>query len=932
MSGFIYGPSGQILGGTPGAFRPGTLGPPQSSFPRLPVQPSLQQARRPLLASGSPAETAITLFPPITVFVGILSGIFGGVTQRPLTDVQSAIGRQFPNPDSLVCGLPIDVSIVNSGQPATLNIPCDDPSFGGSFRAKDLDNLIVFLGLGQFFNIMSKFITSQFKEQKPTTSGEDEQINIANVVNVTDESAANAVQSVADAVRNGIGAAADAANNVANRTVGQITDTVNAFSNSLFGWAGDVAKWIGQHLWDIVKGIGSTLKDVFDQIVNAVKDAIVPIAKFVTDTLVPILQSIEKIVANILTFYREHIEPILNAVNESIRAIQGAVEAIRADIKSGIEGFLKLPADLANSFSQLDNAMQRATEALSAKQEKVNSRILFGSENIPTGGLLKGLKDAIAGVVQGTAVTTTFTDVVAIGEHCDPVTIQAAANELGNKIQNATGITKVILDAAIDFVLGLAQIGGVLEKIGEVQLEHANEICPIKKLDPASTAEAVRRGFLTLESGEKEVAKQGLDADRFRVIRDLGKHLEDANTLTEYWFRRIISDSDLASGFRDLGFTDAQKTAALSAAVKLIDPEAAAQGVRRGLLDTETYDEVLRVQRFDDGQRELFKALLFRPPGVDEAQLGEYRRQFAGQFTGGGFDLDTIPSWYQDAGRAEGMNDDTIRQRWWMSWNTLDVNAWVNLYFRGLRTYNELEAKLDELHVPRPLHKDLIDSLRPVIPFRTIPAMVKAEILTRAEGLAALRAHGYSEFDATKLLDYATIGKKTTKADTAAALHAESLATAKTLYEDGSITVDQYREVLKNHGMDSATIDATIQVQSAAAALRNRKAAAQGIVDEFGAGLISRDDAMQQIAMLGFTVAEQAKYLKSLKAAKVANAKVPGEAELRQMMAHDIISPGDYVAALEAQGYSQPWAEAFLALRTTPTGPPTTQAPGGTTP
>ena len=902
---------------------------------------------------GGGISSAIPIIGPI--IGGLLGGLLGGSPDPPTAKDQfiSKLRDDFPDQNAPICGTPLDFSDLGGGGAVWLNVPCDDPGFGSASRST-VEWFIQHLGLGTFMRAVAGLLS-------PSPTGHpsfaEAAASAANPISPTVNITADAFSGVAAAIQAGLQANVQSIVDQSNSLFAGIKDTLGSIVTDLAG----AAKNLLGNLGDVLKALAENIGNIIKDLAKTIADGIAALAKAVVDifknNVLPILEAIAKDISSILKFYQEHIQPILQAVSQSIRVIQGAITAIQTDLKAGITGLLNLPNDIANALSGLDAMFQRAVEALSQKSSDVTSKITFGSTTVPAGGWLGGMVGAISGL-STSPKTTTFQP------SSEKLTEPTLAEELP-KVMDAMnqiavdlvkGLWKILKDPAkggelavtvavglfaemfepLEIMLFLWEVmKGPLEVLSELAAETTREIIPIRKLDGATLSEAWKRNFITAGQMDEELLTQGYNQERSKLLRDLTRYVEDAQTLAEYRFRGIITDSDFTSGLRVLGYTDSQIEAFRTGNYKLLDLATAATAVRRGLIDVDGFKQVLATQRYNDAESTLLADILYNPPNPLDADAAARKRQFLGQFAATDENVDTPPAAFAQQAQAAGYDADATRAAWWSSWNTLDVTAWVNLYFRGLRTANQLEAKLTEQHVPSSLHKDLIDSVRPLIPFRTIPGMIKAGILSESSGLQMLQAHGYSQYDAGLLIAYAT--RSTTKAAAQATnqTHAVSLSTARTLYEDGAITEAQYREVLQEHGMTQAQIDATVQVEQIAATAKARKQAAQDIVNEFQAGLIDAPTAMQQIAALGYTQAEQARYLKAIRAARTAKAKIPGEGDLNHMMQKSVITPDEYVAALVASGYSQDWAQKFEEWRNAPSptqsGTPqtTTQSPPG---
>ena len=253
---------------------------------------------------------------------------------------------------------------------------------------------------------------------------------------------------------------------------------------------------------------------------------------------------------------------------------------------------------------------------------------------------------------------------------------------------------------------------------------------------------------------------------------------------------------------------------------------------------------------------------------------------------------------------SQGLNDKAIIYLWHADQNTLDLNSWIQLYFRGIRTKTELSYVAKRYRIPDQLLDDLIDSRRALIPFRTIPSMVSSGVITQTYAISQLQAHGYTLADANALLAYALGKTVKTKVQSAQKTHAVSVATAKQFWEHGALTDEQYSAILTEHGYDASHVALTIKLEKAQLALQERKDYATAIVDQALAGLLSYDQAVTQLTSANYTPAEISKYTRKLITAKRVQTKLPSEAELHTFFSTKIIDADTYKSALASIGFS----------------------------
>jgi hypothetical protein len=197
-----------------------------------------------------------------------------------------------------------------------------------------------------------------------------------------------------------------------------------------------------------------------------------------------------------------------------------------------------------------------------------------------------------------------------------------------------------------------------------------------------------------------------------------------------------------------------------------------------------------------------------------------------------------------------------------------------------------------------------------------------------------LMQHGYSAENAQLLITYAQRPGASSAAKKAQSLHAVSLGIAKREFTDGAITENDYYQILLQHGYTVEGANAEIAVEKAQQAMLVRKENAQLIIDEYGAGILTEQAALAQLAALGLTVYELARYTHKLRAFRVKAAKHPTEAELNDFRKNGIISDAEYTIQVHLLGYTEQVAGWFTEWRTSTSAahassPPTPPTPAG---
>jgi hypothetical protein len=743
-------------------------------------------------------------------------------------------------------------------------------------------------------------------------------VNVTNAETIGKEVA----DTVAGAVKDGVTASAQAASDIAKDTADAVRTGIGGVVDKVVAGVGSALSAIGGVLSDIASWVWNNLTDIFHKIVDNIgtilsdlKDVIVPLIQKVADVVDAVAKQVQQINDTLL-------QPIADIYNSTIKTVATLTTAIEKDLHDGLGGILKIPTDIANGLSSLDASLQRTVEQLGAtNREAINSdwKPMIGAT---VGAPLGTIGETLKGIQGSGPIKTTFDQVTRLPNECatGPITswIEGLQNEIAASDSWWAKGLKIILDGLLSLEFVLAS----LEQKKECYAEEARRNLPTTKLNPGDALEAWRRKFIDADGLKLELSSKGYDGARQSILQAMEVFLADINMAVDWWYRGIIDDADLQDNMEQHGITAADQRAIKAASQNLFPPDLAAEMYLRQLIDADALDRVWQRARMSDQERSGRFNTLLRPPNTAET----IRAAHLGALVGGGFNIGTYrgqaPQSYIDTAARERVTPEVANVLWRSQWYVPDVNTMIQLFFRGIRTLKELHSVMDYWGIPPELRDDLIEAHRPLIPFRSIPNMVKKGVLSELDARKALEAHGFPEDVVLRLLKLADDTTSSTTAAQAQQLHGASLQAAKGLYLDGAITQAQYADILAQHNLTPEAVKLEVQFTDLTHAAAERKQTAQDIIDEALAGLLTIEDAQQQLAQANFTIEEQARYLAKLRSsAKKAN-KTPGEAELFKMLKAGIIDGDLYVSTLEAQGYSEDWANRLLELRIAPQAEP----------
>jgi hypothetical protein len=775
-----------------------------------------------------------------------------------------------------------------------------------------------------------------------TTSPTPANITIQNTVNVTD----NAVQSISDAVTSAVTSAAQNAADIAKQTASTIASGINSLAQNIwngiqaaFSNIGSLLSGIASVVWDNIKGIFSTIWDNIASFLTSIRDFLSPILSSISDTLHSITTEIQNINDTL-------IQPIVTFYNTTVKTIASLTTAIEQDLHDGLSGLLKIPSDIAGAMGTLDASLQRTVQQMgTVNEETIKSGITFGADALPT-PFGKAINASLAGGTLTDKLKTTFTNQVNLSSeslqaisseaisgigtllseilHIITQTFETSFNQLHADWTSVGSVFVALLDGILGLLTTFTAMGALAGPLIQAAEQEANKLVPTSKLDPSTVIEAMKRGFLSAEDGLKEIQTAGYDSTRIKVLQDLSVYLADVNTALDWWYRGIIEDADLAANMKDHGISDVDQQAIKAGSVYLPTLADFIKWLNFGFIDQDEFILNLKQLRYDSTQ--IGVILASYQDRISPQSLAQLSGLLDNSSIGWINNTTKIPppDYLVLAGQKAGFHPELVQSTWLAHWNIPPVQSFIQAYFRGLRTLTELQARFAIDNIPSELWDELIQVNRPLIPFRSVNTLLKGGQLTHDQAQSILAAHGFDLPTQQILLSTKSATATTAQAAATAALHTLSVQNARTLWEDGALSDDQYTTILEAHGYNADTAKAQLGIDTINEHIKKQKQTLADTLALVEAGQLDLDTAMQNLTQSGFTSAQVAAFQhKVIKATKV-NAKHPSIADLTKFLKAQLINADQYRQELIAQGWVEPWVTAFMGLVSTgqtPTSP-----------
>ena len=575
------------------------------------------------------------------------------------------------------------------------------------------------------------------------------------------------------------------------------------------------------------------------------------------------------------------------------------------------------------------------TSAATVNSDLVDST-LGGTKDDTIWTRLKTLGDIFTSANFARTTQTTFSDHVTLPEPdvtaAGAQSIDAIWSELSTFFVNLFSGGKSTVDslqtmlAGVPFILGLTIEGPlVLLELGAVLLEMTEPIRKFLKEDIAAKSGLAKlpadvalagwlRSFVHDEDLDAELAANGWSAERIQVMKDLRSYLLPVETAIELSYRKLITEPDLRDNMSQHGMSTAQQDVIIAQSYKLIDIQTASKLYLRKVITDVQLDSILLQHRMSAEERTMFFTALLEPPDVAAAMDGDRANRLVGSGLVGSEIYTSVPDSVDAAGSRSGQTSEATQAAWQAAFYFPPLREWLDLFFRHIRSGEELDKAMDFWRVLPEFRNDVIAAGRPLIPFRTIPQMMALGVIDEPQARSMLGQHGFSDDNISILIDYvdAVIGNRKHKA--VGDLKDVSIGSAKMFWEQGAIGDTEYHQALMDHGYSESEATLTLKAESIREHALQRKQAGTDIVNEVLAGQLSVAQAQDEMASLQMTAAEQAKILRRIVKTKRAAAKMPTEAELRAMAAKGIITTPEYTAFLEQIGYDSRFADYFTRL------------------
>lgn len=612
-----------------------------------------------------------------------------------------------------------------------------------------------------------------------------------------------------------------------------------------------------------------------NSVIGSVAGTVRDLQQTVTSVMQPITDAVHSVTSLVNQVNDGLIKPIITPINQIVTSYETLRKQLDRNLDDGIRGLARIPQDIANALTSVDASLQRSLSMMGAT---FTETLIKGyNESAPRVGsegfkkleevLFSGSGEFARRLKEGSEIK--FTD----GR--DVERFEASMNEIASWFENAPGWLGELGRIIVSAFRMIAYLTALNKPFMDAVEDRVNREHPTLELGIADTVNAYHRGVISKETAMLELRTLGYSEERADAMIRIAERLPSLTDLIVWRQRNLIDDNLLKMMAGALGFHSDTATLAYYAA---FSPPALNDLIeatdRTALLESNIYPSLIRAQ-------------------VPERIL---------------------------SGAAElGISHEAAQFAWQNHFAILPPPVAVLAYFRNFINLDQVRALLRAGGLPDDIHQTYIDLQRPRLPARSLPAYVRAGVIS--DGLAhdLLLEEGYRPEDVERLIEYS---KRTEGADdkaSADALHGLTVATVLGLFDEGALERSRAETLLQHAGIGTDAAKLTLDLREIKARRDESRAQRDLIVKAAKTGSLTEDEATNELNRLELSTTEVTRAMLDIARAFEASDKTPSESQLTKLHKASIITDSEYLSMLQRIGYSRYWSERLFRLNTLPT-------------
>jgi hypothetical protein len=667
-----------------------------------------------------------------------------------------------------------------------------------------------------------------------------------------------------------------------------ITEDVSSAFDSLSGSFGD-----------IVGGIGDVLSSVRDTIGSLVSN--------VSDVFHTVTSTIQDINENL-------IKPITGPITSILENYKSLSEQLTRDLHSGVTGLLRIPGDISNALTSIDATMTRTVAMLGSANQKVIHDELGPGVGLGVTSGVEATRAALGATLDGYTTDERDHQIKHIHEDPSIEALDGLAEKILGILKGEYGYTGKVIGVVIDVLMMIPHLLLFQEPKTRHYHHLGNAKWPTETLDAATALVAWKRGIITNEDADRELAAAGFNPDRILALKALNRQLPPENALLEWEDRGFISNDDLKAALAAHGWREDDAARMIEANKRLPDVQTAIRWKRRGFIGQEELNDLLKANnlRFADQLRYVEDDA--KQPGAGDV-MAYVDRRAAIEANVAPESLNRLPERaVLDELATLGINERTAALLWVNHYTLLDPANAAQAWFRGYINLNQRNALYQAAGLVREQWENFTDLQRPLFTVRNVPTLLVAGIIDAQQSMDILRHVGYTDVDADRMVRYALGKRKPDNPAQADALHGLTSGTVTSLYDAGALDREQATALLVEMGFSQEAAQLSLTLRDVNNQAAERAAEANLVIAQARSGHYTFDEAQAALGQLGLSTREVAAALSTLERSLTARTKLPSEAQLVSMFKHGLLGRSALAQTLGLLGYSDSWSELLIQL------------------
>lgn len=652
---------------------------------------------------------------------------------------------------------------------------------------------------------------------------------------------------------------------------------VSAVANILQGWVTAIQTLVSQ----IIERVVGLVTAAFDRVVAYVVAAWDALVDFIEGAASRIGEFVSGLVESIQGFVQSVLDAVAGAVGTVIDAIEAAIAelvsvaeqtlaAARQRIEQGwqqlITGAEAIILSVNARIGDLAAAFQQATTDLIAGMTGIAGDLLepfVQPFQAIIGDLLQwasppettALLQQIQKIVNGQAAFTDVRDFAAWGW-------RALAPQRG--VWKGIFTVVMVAAAAIPLVMRVSQASA------EVMMQEFGSNLPYQILSPGDVSAAYRRGFIGEDAAIETIRKQGFKIADAWTILHLSEQVPDLDVMLTLLNRGDVSAGEVVNGIRQRGF------------------------------DEPWVGGLLRLKDQIPPVADLITM------AVREAFTPEVAQQF-GQYED--FPEAIVP-WLA----KQGIDQEWARRYWAAHWGLPSATQGFDMLHRGIIDHGQLELLLRAQDVMPFWREKLIQLSYHVLTRVDARRMHQLGVLDDDGLLEAHKRMGYSPADAANLTEFVKRLNAHAPGEDDEELGRLSRAQILNFYQDGALTKERAAVLLQQLGHTAEAAELLLSNVDLDEERRERHALRDLILEKAEAGLITFEDAQDQLGRIGLETNEVQRALTKLLRSEQRRTKLPTKEDAVRFVRAGLLDLNGYQELLGRLGYAPRWVELYVRL------------------